>query len=58
MNYKYEDTVLKKLQNTELDILVHNIAGNFWAEVDYIEDYERILNFVKKRKSENSCHND
>ena len=30
------------------DILVHDIAGNFWAEVDYIEDYQRISEFVKK----------
>lgn len=29
----------------ERDVLVHDIAGNFWAEVDYIEDYQRILKF-------------
>lgn len=33
----------------ETDILIHNVAGNFWAEVDYIEDYERILDFAKKK---------
>lgn len=26
---------------------VRNISGRFWAEVDYIEDYERIAEFVK-----------
>ena len=26
-------------------IKVEDIAGKFWAEVDYIEDYERILKF-------------
>lgn len=30
------------------DIYVKNVAGNFWAEVDYIEDYENILSFVNK----------
>lgn len=34
----------------EIDILVHNVAGSFWAEVDYIEDYERILDFARKKK--------
>ncbi|CDG00896.1 Putative nucleotidyl transferase [Clostridium chauvoei JF4335] len=27
------------------DIFVKDINKKFWAEVDYIEDYERILNF-------------
>lgn len=27
----------------ERDIYVKNVEGRFWAEVDYIEDYERIL---------------
>lgn len=31
----------------EQPVFVHDIAGKFWAEVDYIEDYERILNFRK-----------
>lgn len=29
-------------------IKVEDIAGKFWAEVDYIEDYERILKFRRK----------
>jgi len=29
------------------DINVKNIENRFWAEVDYIEDYERILKFRK-----------
>lgn len=29
----------------EQPIKVEDIAGKFWAEVDYIEDYERILQF-------------
>ena len=27
----------------EREIYVKDIQGKFWAEVDYIEDYERIL---------------
>ena len=27
----------------EREIYVKDIRGKFWAEVDYIEDYERIL---------------
>jgi choline kinase len=30
---------------SEYDIYVKEINGKFWAEVDYIEDYERILKF-------------
>ena len=29
----------------ERDIKVDDIKGSFWAEVDYIEDYERILKY-------------
>ena len=29
-----------------------DIAGRFWAEVDFIEDYHRILNYVKDGKAE------
>ncbi|AWX95203.1 TPA: phosphocholine cytidylyltransferase family protein [Streptococcus suis] len=28
-------------------IYVSSVTGNFWAEVDYIEDYENIISFVK-----------
>jgi choline kinase len=29
----------------EMDIHVEDVGGKFWAEVDYLEDYERILKF-------------
>ena len=29
-------------------ISVEDIKGLFWAEVDYIEDYERIKEYVKE----------
>ncbi len=33
-------------------ICIQNVKNKFWAEVDYIEDYERILNFVKMKSFE------
>ena len=33
--------------NRKQNINVKNIENRFWAEVDYIEDYERILKFRK-----------
>ena len=34
----------------ERDVYIRDIAGHFWAEVDYIEDYERIMEYVWKKK--------
>ena len=36
---------------SERPIFVEDVNGKFWAEVDYIEDYERIVSFVKGYKS-------
>ncbi|WP_196590723.1 NTP transferase domain-containing protein [Pectinatus frisingensis] len=36
--------------SADKDVFVRDVAGHFWAEVDYIEDYERIMDFVWKRK--------
>lgn len=33
----------------EKDIYIKPVTGNFWAEVDYIEDYERIIEFMKNK---------
>lgn len=35
--------------SAEHDVYVRDIAGHFWAEVDYIEDYERIMEYIWKR---------
>ncbi len=40
------ENVLYEL-STKRDIYVRDIQGRFWAEVDYIEDYERILEHRK-----------
>lgn len=41
------ENVLYELSQDE-NIYVKNIEGKFWAEVDYIEDYERIQKFLNK----------
>lgn len=33
----------------ERDVAVKDIAGMFWAEVDFIEDYRRILDYIKEK---------
>lgn len=37
--------------SAEQDVYVRDVAGHFWAEVDYIDDYERIMDYIWKRKS-------
>ena len=32
----------------EQDIHICEVKGKFWAEVDYVEDYERITKFIKE----------
>lgn len=32
----------------ERDVHVYDVSPKFWAEVDYVEDYERIKQFVRK----------
>ncbi|MDR2846102.1 MAG: phosphocholine cytidylyltransferase family protein [Candidatus Methanoplasma sp.] len=39
--YEYKD---------KTPIFVRTIDGNFWAEVDYIEDYNRILAYLDRKK--------
>ncbi len=41
------ENVLYELSH-EQSVYVQNVEGKFWAEVDYIEDYQRILDFRKK----------
>lgn len=38
------ENVLYELSH-EQSVFVQNVEGKFWAEVDYIEDYQRILDF-------------
>ncbi len=45
----WEEVIYRSVE-TGREVYVHDIAGKFWAEVDYIEDYERIKAFVKRLK--------
>lgn len=38
--------------SVEQDVFIRDVAGHFWAEVDYIEDYERIMNYIYERNRE------
>ena len=39
------ENIIYSLSNS-LDIFTYDVAGKFWAEVDYIEDYNRIRAFA------------
>lgn len=44
---KWWENVLYSM-TSERDIYVKDVDGAFWAEVDYIEDYNKILDYVKE----------
>ena len=46
-NCWWEDVIYRTVKEGS-DVFAYDIAGAFWAEVDYIEDYDRIKKFVKK----------
>lgn len=46
--YWWEDILYQCSANK--DVYIRDVAGHFWAEVDYIEDYERIMDFIWKRQ--------
>ncbi|MDR2196211.1 MAG: phosphocholine cytidylyltransferase family protein [Gallionellaceae bacterium] len=48
-NCWWEDVIYRTVDEGK-DVYVKDIAGRFWAEVDYVEDYERIKQFVKQTK--------
>lgn len=41
----WEDVIYRTVGDGQA-VHVKDVAGSFWAEVDYIEDYERIMRFV------------
>ena len=48
-NCWWEDVIYRLIDNNE-DIYIKDVAGIFWAEVDYIEDYKRIMEWTKSKK--------
>ena len=47
-NCWWEDIIYRTVEDGQ-NVYINDIAGIFWAEVDYIEDYERIKEFVKNK---------
>lgn len=45
-NCWWEDILYRTVDQGE-KVYINDIAGKFWAEVDYIEDYQRIKDFVE-----------
>lgn len=45
----WEDVIYQTIESGS-EVHIKDIAGKFWAEVDYIEDYQRILEFVEKHR--------
>lgn len=45
-NLWWENILYEMIPNE--NIYVKEVTGNFWAEVDYLDDYERILDFVNE----------
>lgn len=45
----WEDIIYRTVDEGA-EVFVKDIAGKFWAEVDYIEDYERIKAFVRAQR--------
>lgn len=44
----WEDAIYRQVEHGKV-IHIHDVKGHFWAEVDYIEDYERILAYASKK---------
>lgn len=44
--YWWEDIFYRNIEKK--DVYIKDIKGYFWAEVDYIEDYERIKKYLEK----------
>ena len=41
----WEDVIYRTIDNGD-KVYVNDISGTFWAEVDFIEDYNRIVNYL------------
>lgn len=46
----WENVLYSFTDNQEYGIYTVDVDGRFWAEIDYFDDYERILDYVSKHK--------
>ncbi len=45
----WENILYSYTDKQEKDIYTVDVEGRFWAEVDYFDDYERIINYVAQK---------
>jgi len=48
---KWWEDILYSFIGTGTDVYIKDIKGIFWAEVDYIEDFQRIDEYLNKKKT-------
>ncbi len=46
----WEDTLYSFTDKEEYQIYTKDVDGLFWSEIDYFDDYERILNYINTQK--------
>lgn len=51
-NLWWENVIYSFTDNLEKEIYTKDVGGLFWSEIDYFDDYERILNYVSKNSGE------
>ncbi len=54
----WENILYSYTDNHEKDVYTVDVGGRFWAEIDYFDDYERIIDYVARcQGAELSNHN-
>lgn len=48
----WEDVLYSFVDEKEIDTL--DIKGNFWCEIDYLDDYKKIINYINCNKKRNN----
>lgn len=48
-NLWWENVIYSFTDNQEREIYTKDVEGHFWSEIDYFDDYERILNHIAKK---------
>ena len=46
----WENILYSFTDDKEEDIYTVDVGGRFWAEIDYFDDYARIIDYVAKQK--------
>ena len=49
-NVWWENILYSFTDKKEEAIYTVDVDGRFWAEIDYFDDYERIIDYVSKQK--------